>query len=224
MGGSGAEERSTVDVAETRAAVELVLEQHLISLTDAGGRSAFPGTQLTTWDVPDEAKVALGEYGLPRAVDDGLVKVVAGFQEGTQPETEAKGELYYVLGTIGSTRIGASKGAGVVRSVPEPFEPHPQLAHLFPDGQAPSFINSSVAQFVECAWRYDQVLPLLVQEHVRAGAAEVEADRAGWGRAVPDFYVHYQELCGLVLDRFRAIDPQIDPSSGFWAETIIDVW
>lgn len=211
-----------MEVDETRLALERVLQRSLHDLTDAGSRR--PGRQLNGWDLPDDAKEALSTYGLPR--DDGaeVPGFVAEFQEGVHPGRELQGERYYVLGRFGSGPIGALSGSGVVRSVPHPFTPHPQLAHLYPDGPMPAFVNASVPQFVECAWRYHCVIPLLLQERVRAGRAEVQAVTAGLGPESPDFFAPYQQMCREVLDRFRSIDPEIEPESGFWAELIIDVW
>lgn len=211
-------------VAETRNALERVLERSLEELTDSGGRSCFPGRQLADWDLPDAAKLALATYGLPRAAGGEVVGFVTEFQEAAEPGAHLRSEDYYVLGRFGSGPIAALRGAGTVRSVPALFTPHPQLAHLYPDGPLAAFVNASVPQFVECAWRYDAVLPLLVRERARAGAAEVQAFEDGRGPDVEDFFEPYQELCHHVLDRFRSVDPEIEPDAGFWAETIVDVW
>ena len=48
--------------------------------------------------------------------------------------------------------------------------------------------------------------------------------REGKRADLPDPYAGYQELCRYVLERFRAVDPEIEADSGFWPDVIIDVW
>jgi hypothetical protein len=110
-------------------------------------------------------------------------------------------------------------------AIPASSQVHPDLAHLHPSGILPTVVNSSITALVECAWRWDAVLPLLADEQVRAGQAEVAAWRAGRiGEGLADPYAGYQELCRRVLRRFQEIDSTVQGDSGFWADVIIDVW
>ena len=115
-------------------------------------------------------------------------------------------------------------GSGSVAAVPSSRDVHPQLRSLYLLGLLPSFVSTSVPQFVELAWRWGAVVPILAEEQTRVSVADDRAWREGRGADLPDPFDGYEDLCRHVLERFRVIDPQIDPMSGFWADLLLDVW
>ncbi|WP_433831197.1 SUKH-4 family immunity protein [Actinoplanes sp. CA-015351] len=195
-----------MDVSGTRIAVDRVLEDTLESLTRSGSPPVLPASELEDWGLSGPARSVLLAYGLPPERDDGLMGVAGEFQN-------------RVLGRYGSARIVAESNA--VLAVPRSTAVHHDLAGLYPEGVTPTTVNSSVPAFVECAWRWHWIVPLLAEAQHTAGEAEIQAWKDGVELA--DAYLGYQQLCSDVLERFRAIDPAIDADTGFWSGVIIDL-
>jgi hypothetical protein len=107
-----------VNADEARFEAARILGAALDELTDAGRLSVFPPVRPEDWELPDGDRHALWSYGLPRAMDDDLMRVVGAFQEGRQPELEHEGSRLYLLGTFGATRLAATERTGVVLEMP----------------------------------------------------------------------------------------------------------
>ncbi|MBB2946603.1 hypothetical protein FB565_006371 [Actinoplanes lutulentus] len=182
----------------TRIAVDRILGDTLESLTRSGSPPVLPASELADWRLSGPAKAALFAYGLPPERDDGLMGVAGVFRE-------------HVLGVYGSAKLVADSDA--VLAVPRSTAVHPDLA----GGVTPTTVNSSVPAFVECAWRWHGIVPLLAEAQNAAGEAEIRAWKDGV--ELPDAYLGYQQLCEYVLERFR----EIDPDTGFWPDVIIDL-
>ncbi|MFG2047882.1 SUKH-4 family immunity protein [Micromonospora sp. NPDC048935] len=210
---------------ETWRGVDRILDASLDDLAlgvDARGRAA---PQVADWRLPEDGRVILGSYGLPAPRDDDYLGVVGDLQESTEPHEGVDGRSWYVLGSYDRSRLAAVEWTGQVVAVPAGSQVHPDLAHLHPSGMSLTPVNSTLGAFVECAWRWHRLLPLLADEQERAGEAEVSALKAGQPvQDMVDPYAGYQELCRYVLSRFRKIDPELEADSGFWPDIIIDVW
>jgi hypothetical protein len=211
-------------MTESHVEVHRILDEDLRRLSELGGPAVLPTAQMEAWVLPEEGKLTLSRHGLPDARVDDLMGIVGGFQKFAEPEVGNDGSRFYVLARYGTASIAAVENSGEVVAVPAASKVHPELSRLHPSGLSPSQINSSVAAFVECAWRWHWLLPLLADEQGRAGEAEIDAWRSTRQEDLPDAYMEYQNLCIEVLERFRIIDPEIQTDSGFWSETIIDVW
>ncbi|MFD3483253.1 SUKH-4 family immunity protein [Streptomyces sp. NPDC058665] len=204
--------------------MERILEASPNSLTRSGALSIFPGAQSQGWRLPDQGKFSLSSYGLPLARADDLMGILGGFQESAQPESGPDGLRVYTLGSYGSAKLGAVESSGGVLALPGGSEMHLGRHSLCPSGISPTLVGSSIDRFVECAWRWHWIVPLLAEEQRRAGEAEIQAWRDGKGADMGEPYAGYQELCRYVLERFEAIDPSIHAHAGFWSDVIIDVW
>lgn len=211
-----------MDHARTAVAVERLLDAPVQELAQSGGPSVVPGHELHAWLLPDAAKRALASFGLPPGRTDGLMGVVGRPHASVLPESEHDGTRLYVLATYGAATIAAVHGSGDVLAVPGRTDVHPDLASLYPSGLQPALVNSSVEHFVECAWRWHWLLPLLAE--AQAQAAHAEASRDGLIDETLDPYAGYQALCSAVLARFTDLDPGIRAGRGFWPEVIVDVW
>ncbi|MBO3102136.1 SUKH-4 family immunity protein [Cellulomonas fengjieae] len=207
---------------DARAAVDLALDQSVTLLATSGGAAVLPGPQVDAWSLPAEAKASLARYGLPGPRDDDLSRFLASFQSGRRPEV-ADGTEYYGLARFGVSRVCALP-SGSVTAVPSSRDVHPQLEPLYPSGLLPSLVSTSVPQFVELAWRWGALVPILAEEQARVSVADDRAWREGRGADLPDPFDAYEDLCRYVLERLRRIDPQVDPASGFWADLLLDVW
>ncbi|MGW3936867.1 SUKH-4 family immunity protein [Streptomyces phaeochromogenes] len=101
------------------------------------------------WILPESDRMALIRWGLPMMED---FRLVVNLQEGVSPELDVRGRKFYSLGLFAEHEVGSCVGSGEVWG----FNPDENL----PD----SFVNSSVAYFVETAWRwywvYKEVRPL----------------------------------------------------------------
>ncbi|BAL88150.1 hypothetical protein AMIS_29300 [Actinoplanes missouriensis 431] len=204
-----------VDVSTTWNAVDRILEGALGELTGPGGPPVLPASALEDWRLPAPAKSALLSYGLPPQRTDGLMGVAGGFHDAAP--------AYHVLGSYGSAIIAAVPGSDAVLAVPRSSAVHPDLARLYPSGITPTPVNSSIPAFVECAWRWHWIVPLLADAQNAAGEAEIQAWKDGRGTEIDDPYRGCQQLCDHVLERFRAIDPAIGPDTGFWPDVIADL-
>lgn len=213
-----------MDTAETRNEVDRILDASLGELTQSGSLLVHPAPQLMAWRLPEQGRLVLWDHGLPPARADELLGVVDGLQESEEPTYAPDGRRIYLVGSYGTSRLAAAEGTGEVVTIPAASRVHPDLAHLYPSGILPTVVNSTIGGLVECAWRWDSLLPLLADEQERAGDAEVAAWRDGRiGEEMPDPYAGYQELCRYVLRRFQEIDHRIRDDSGFWADVIVDV-
>lgn len=213
-----------MELDEIRVEVDRILDADLGELTRSGGLSILPAMRPEDWQLPGQDKEALWRYGLPAQRSDGLIGVVGGFQAGRRPEVDHAGTPLYVLGGYGTSRLVASAEIGTVLAIPELAEVHPDLRHLYPSGLKPSVVNSTVADLVDCAWRWHWLLPLLAEQETLAGATEVEAWRSGQKEEdLPDFYAPYRDICTHILRRFQARDSVIGPAADFWTNAIVDL-
>ncbi|MFC8827593.1 SUKH-4 family immunity protein [Streptomyces sp. NPDC057137] len=213
-----------VDANRARLAADRIFEQSLGLLTRSGGLSILPGSWTEGWRVSDQGKLALSSYGLPPARRDGLMGVAADFQESGELESGADGVRFYALGRYGSAKLVAVEDDGCILAVPERSEVHPGLKSRCPLGIPAISVNASIDLFVECAWRWYWIVPLLADEQKRVGEAEISAWRKGGIDGIPDPYVEYQELCGYILKKYQVIDSTIQGDSDFWSDVIVDLW
>ncbi|TCO45301.1 SUKH-4 immunity protein of toxin-antitoxin system [Actinocrispum wychmicini] len=202
---------------------ELVADDHRIRLPTQAARR---------WDIPGHGQIALSRWGLP--VDQLLVP---GFQSETHPilvpnvagENErrviAPHQRLYVIGRWGrhesAAKIGAVAGDGRVLALwDSPLavdDVHPDLAEHYRDLYRPAveFVNSSVAQFVECCWRWRAAVEVLV--------ADLEAYDPTWPTEAALAHCDLHESGKqIVMDQFRQIDPGIDGPATIWGETVLD--
>jgi hypothetical protein len=208
-------------IIEVDRILELSLEE--LVLSERGLAAEAP--QVEAWSVPEQDKRALSMYGLPSVRSDSLMGIIGNLQESERPDCDVGVKRLYLLGSYSNSRIGAIERSGEVFGIPSNMPVHPQLAHLYPDALELTSINSTILKFVECAWRWHALLPLLATEQSLAGAADVAAWKVGKSADLSvDPYLAYQKLCRHVLHAFQGIDPTIESDSSFWADVIIDVW
>ncbi|WP_165978094.1 SUKH-4 family immunity protein [Actinomadura darangshiensis] len=212
-----------MDTSKTRISVDRILEDDLSSLPKSGGRSVFPAPISEGWRLPDQGRVFLSSYGLPSVRTDDLMGIVGEFQESETPEIGGSGLQYYVLGRYGVARMAAVQGSGEVLALPRSSEVHSAISHLYPAGLTPVPANSSLEQFVECAWRWHWIVPLLAAMEKRAGEAEIMTWKEGGRLDSPDPYDDYEQVCDHVLEKFQEIDRQIGLRCKFWTETITSI-
>ncbi|GAA3681890.1 hypothetical protein GCM10022224_052730 [Nonomuraea antimicrobica] len=210
---------------EARAEVRRILAADLADLV-GDGRSLLPPVGRDDWALPRQDKDLLWRHGLPGPRDDGRYGISADYQRGKEPELEREGSAYYRVGVYAGVPHLAERGTGrVVHPVPARAEVHPQLAAHFPDTGTLAPVDSSVASWVELAWRWHRLVPVLAEQWARAGEAEVEALRAATGpQPPPDFYAGVRELGHEVLTAFRARDPAaITSKKTFWWGVVLDL-
>lgn len=104
--------------------------------------------QMEEWSLPPGDRAALSRWGLP-VVDD--CQLCGGFQPGTDPAMMVGGRQLYSLGLLAGLEVGADTATGAVWGI--------SGAPGVPD----SFVNSSVANFVEAAWRWYGAWPEIKQ-------------------------------------------------------------
>ncbi|MFI5569248.1 SUKH-4 family immunity protein [Streptomyces sp. NPDC051740] len=222
---SGKTADKALDATGTRAEVDRILAAPLDELRRCSGAPVRPSPQVADWILPAQGRRHLQVFGLPPARNDDLLGIVGSLQESETPEPGRDGRPVYRIGSYGSARIAAVEGTGEVLLIPADSQVHPDLAHLHPAGLLPTTANSTMVGFVECAWRWHWILPLLAAEQVRAGDAETAALAEGRiDEEVQDPYDGYQSLCRHVLHRFQSMDAWIQDEGGFWSDVIIDVW
>lgn len=104
------------------------------------------GSQVVgTWNLPENDRSSLLRFGVPIFDFDGdrsSVQLMGDVQVASFPEINERDVIAYSLGTFWRRRIGASVETGVVVGVPDDSEPDL------------SYINNSVAAFIEIAWRW----------------------------------------------------------------------
>lgn len=196
-----------------------------------------PATVVEQWEVSEKDRFALAEWGLPPgpimkpefqdAIEPLLVPNVAGENE---RRLIAADQRLYQLGWWGNhdltPKMGAVAGDGrvlAIRDAPRTAADYPAiLREHYGDAYfykpAVEFINSSVAQLIELAWRWHSAVPifrdLVFEEEPRYYDPETFAAYEARGEA-------YE---GIVLAAMAAIDPAIDADDpdGFWVELITD--
>ncbi|WP_340377141.1 SUKH-4 family immunity protein [Streptomyces sp. SS7] len=92
-----------------------------------------------SWNLAEVDKHSLMRWGIPLIEE---CRLIPNFQEGSSPELERRSQSFYGLGLFAGQEIGALVDVGEVWAFP-------------PDEELPnSFVNSSVAHFVETSWRW----------------------------------------------------------------------
>ncbi|WP_160311190.1 SUKH-4 family immunity protein [Streptacidiphilus anmyonensis] len=185
------------------------------------------------WGIPDSDRRALSERGLPRlplftarpqfGADPALVPNRAGPQE---RRLVNDGQRLYDLGFWGpradSFVVGVVPGDGrVLCLLPAPVtaEDIPKVLRPYHAGlhkPAVSFFSSSVAQYVETAWRWYSAIRIIRRAGEPAPTAPEEA-----------VVHHYDRLYGcveLIVDAARRLDPvggvRVDAPESVWVELI----
>lgn len=228
---AGAQEGARVVSLETEIAD--VLAEPLVTLLDST-HQVLADASSDEWDLPPSDRHALRAWGLPegpffcpglQAVSAPvLVPNVAGERE---RQLIAPAQRLYVLGSLGgehvrdgedlTLRVGAVAGSGHVlgiRSRPLTVEDiAPALRAHYADFSQPAvvFINSSVAAFVEVAWRWRAAVMVFENYPCPDEVDEMEAwfDRQD--------AVLQQVLAGMVRIDHALAEPQLD---SIWVETI----
>ncbi|MFF5496724.1 SUKH-4 family immunity protein [Streptomyces aquilus] len=203
----------------------------LETLVDPGHR--VRPTAVRGWRLPEPDLLALAEYGLP---DD--VLMTPSFQTGAEPtlvpnlagprerELATADDRFYDLGLWGShdrtPRMGAVRGDGrvlAVRSAPlTAADLTPALRGYHADLYHPAidFISSSVARFVDLAWRWRAAVPLF---------AALTEPPLGCPEAEFDTYLGGCDDCErIVLRGFERIDPALraDDARSLWGQLVTD--
>ncbi|MFP3965127.1 SUKH-4 family immunity protein [Actinomadura fulvescens] len=194
------------------------------------------GSVTDHWLLPESDRLALRTWGLPEGP---LLRPTP--QAGPQPTLAPNiaGELerrllsekqrLYLLGIYGADfdpgtaiRIGAVAGTGQVMGIRErpvsTADVHEQLRPYYPNLYHPAvcYFNSSVAAFVEVAWRWRAAVEL-IRAHPGPGfpapLKEHEQHAAELERSCTDF-----------LARMTVLDPTLGDSAAgsLWLETITD--
>ncbi|WP_217235789.1 SUKH-4 family immunity protein [Streptomyces sp. AC555_RSS877] len=212
---------------EARTEVARVLGAELGELTDRGRLAVLPPVHAGDWDLSEADRRALWSHGLPLPGQGDILSVVGDYQRGAEPGLDEEGTPLYRLGSYGEATIGAERGTGAVLALPKYREVHSALGHLHPDGITPSAVNATVAGLVDCAWRWYWLAPLLAEQEIRAGEAEVEAWRAATSASGAeedterDYYADCKALCRDVLADFGTRDPLIaSHERSFWSDVI----
>lgn len=213
---------------EARAEVSRILEADLDALTGNGHLSLVPPVPSDAWDLPRSDKAMLWAHGLPGPRSDGRYGIAASYQSGKAPESEHGESRFYRLGVYAGVSHLAEQGTGrVVLPVPTAAEVHPQFAHRFPESRTFTLVNSSVARWIGLAWRWHWLVPILADQWIHAGEAELKALRVAAHdvskNELPDFYAESRELRQVVLLAFRSRDPDaIASEEAFWWETVME--
>ncbi|MFE9404010.1 SUKH-4 family immunity protein [Streptomyces sp. NPDC006530] len=126
-------------MSEHHEAVARALSQPLDLLVAAEHQAAAASGNVSAWQLPSADKTVLARWGLPLIEE---CRLIPNIQEGMSPEMNVRGRQFYTLGLFADHEIGALVKIGEVRGIP--------LNQALPE----SFINSSVAQFVETSWRW----------------------------------------------------------------------
>ncbi|GAB3123589.1 hypothetical protein GCM10027160_44090 [Streptomyces calidiresistens] len=208
-----------VDADMAKASVDRIFGESVESLSRRG-TAAFP-VSWREWSLPEEGKVALSSYGLPSGRGDDLMGIVAEFQESPRPLRVSSGGEFYILGSYGSASIVAVKGVGEVVAFPEGWAASSRVKPSSGFEISPTFVNSKVELFVECAWRWDGLVAALAEEEERAGEAEISMWREGGVDESCDPYSIYSEMRDYACLKFMDLDPGVK-EGGFWVSLITD--
>ncbi|MEU9117991.1 SUKH-4 family immunity protein [Streptomyces sp. NPDC048483] len=197
----------------------------------AAEHQVLPVGAAEEWGIPEADRAALREWGLPRlplftprpqvGIDPVLVPNLAGDHE---RRLVKEGQRLYDLGFWGpaedSCVVGVVPGEGrvlrllpapiTVDDLPEILRPHHAGLHK----PAVSLFSSSIAQYVETAWRWHAALQILRQ-------IESPPHMAPEGEVV----THYDRLYAcvdLIVDAVRRLDPGIaaEDRQSVWTELI----
>ncbi|MFI0446608.1 hypothetical protein [Actinomadura sp. 6N118] len=218
-----------MNFAAARDAISRILASPLADLTESGHLSSFPEVRPREWHLPNDSEL-LWTHGLPPARDDGLLGVAAEFQTTIDPEEAIDTTRLFRLATFGTGRLAAAVDGSGVFCLPKYTEVHPQLRHLHPEGIKPSLANFTIAAFVDCAWRWHWLLPVLARVETQLGEEEIawfttNREAFARGEAQPTQVERerdtYLDLCRSLVAAFQERDSAITPGS-LWAETILD--
>jgi hypothetical protein len=213
--------------ASIQDALRQVLSQPVSRLVTAESRIAVEAAK--GWDLPEADRAALYEWGLPRTPlftprqADTLPTVLPNRAGEHERRLVRNGQRLYVLGYWGSDPsscvAGVVPGEGrvlcllpapiTVDDLPEVLRPYNQGLHK----PAVAVFSSSVAQYVETAWRWQAALQIIQQIEEPDTAGEADCMR------------HYDRVYScveLVVDAARHIDPQTeaDDLPSVWIELI----
>jgi hypothetical protein len=220
-----------VDHIEERLATAMTLPMEAVFDSSVAVRPS--PSLLASWDLPVLDRAALLEWGLP---DDEIM--TPRFQSHREPalvpnvagELERRwvdgSERLYDLGFWGghelTPHMGVAAGAGRVLAIRErpmtTADLHPQVQAFYPNLYHPAvdFINTSLRQLVEVAWRWRAAVHVLreVREPAETDSA-VEVDA---------FFTRLYAYNQTVLRHMARLDEGIDPQdeSGLWAEVVLD--
>jgi len=207
-----------------RAEVERIFAADLRELTQSGDLSVRPPAVFSDWRMPDTGRQMLAEHGLPTVpASDIYLRVRGAFQSGLDPEYRAADDWSgYFIAECGEVKIVCSEVIGSVVAVPNERTLPPSLAALHPQGISDEVINEGIHTFVDLAWRWYWLSPVLVKMEQDAGKADLTEFRRS-GKAVPDvdFYEPYRALCGDVRDKFAALDHvAVSSNQSMWSNMI----
>lgn len=171
------------------------------------------------WRLPQADRDALIRYGLP-VNDRGLAE--ADFRDSAD-------DAYGLMALSGGSRIVAVADTGVVLCLPGPQTDMEQTAEFWernPDFLAaikkkypdypripPTFVNSSVALFVDTSWRFERVARALLK--LPTGTAEpFEVECAN----------ELFDRLDVFLEHLRSADPQaVDSRYAYWPD-VVEGW
>ena len=215
--------------------ISAVMSASLDSLVDVDYQKMPLPRAVAGWDLPGDALDALTRWGLP--VIPGLSPFFQGESEPVlipnlagehERSVASPGQRLYRLASRGrealQISIGAVAGTGTVlqvRSRPVTIDDvapslREAVGHLY--HPAVSFVGSSVAKFVELAWRWRAAREILVE------LADNEPD---YTRPDEEFEAHgrlFRECQRLVVDYIGQIDDSAlvnDPHS-FWVGSVFE--
>ena len=201
-----------------------VMAAPLASLVALDRRERPAASVVERWDLPEKDRAALADWGLPTdllmrpviqdAAEPLLAPNVAGERERRLIDA---GQRLYQLGWWGrhdlTPKIGAVASDGRVlglRDAPvTAADLPPALREVYADLYHPAvtFLNSSIAQFVDIAWRWHAAVAILREFQLQE----------------PDF-ARIEACERIVLDGVEAIDPAIDADDpeALWVAIITD--
>ena len=160
--------------------VEWILNEPLDLLRRGGVGGVMPPSVIDEWELPAADRLSLKAYGLPPERSDGLMGVAGDYQDGIQPDYHDEETTLYQIGYFGAARLGVMR-TGAVLTFPVIREVHPQLAAIHSTRLPSQMVNSSGVHFVDAAWRWHLLLPVLAKLQILAGRAENEE----WKSATP---------------------------------------
>jgi hypothetical protein len=223
------------------AEIAHVLTAPLASLLD-GTCQVIADSRSDQWNLPPSDRHALRAWGLPKGPlfrpglqAESAPALVPNVASERERRLIAPGQRLYLLGAYGSDlvingedltlRVGAVVGSGRllgIRSRPLTVEDIPQALRAYYAGiyhPAVRFLNSSVAAFVEVAWRWRAAVAVLRRY---PGPDNKVDDLEAWKDELDAYYaqqeaVRQQVLAGMVRLDSALADPQLD---SIWIETI----